>query len=337
MSSETQVIAEIDFDRDGTHAGYLRVPHSVHRSAYGWIPLPVISIRNGAGPVILLMGGNHGDEYEGQVALSRLARTLDARELQGQVILLPMANYPAARAGCRTSPLDGGNLNRSFPGDPRGGPTAMIAHFIETQLLTRADYLLDIHSGGSSMRYRPTLLVARHENPVQQQKAMELLRALGFPRAVLYPESSNDSYSSSAARRNGVIGMTAEMAGGGSVDRDAMTLLYGALTSYLGACGVLRNPPVATPGETMFFQTTAEGCYLYARREGVFEPAAGVDDEVTAGQTAGWIHHPDVPLSAPHELHFDIGARVLSVRVPARVERGDCLFELGIPLETGSS
>ena len=48
--------------------GFIRLPYSVHRSAYGWIPIPVASIKNGKGPRILLMAGNHGDEYEGQVA-----------------------------------------------------------------------------------------------------------------------------------------------------------------------------------------------------------------------------------------------------------------------------
>jgi hypothetical protein len=72
---------EIDLDGDGNQTGFLRLPHSVHRSAYGWVPIPIARISNtggnGAGPSILLMAGNHGDEYEGQVALGRLIRDLD--------------------------------------------------------------------------------------------------------------------------------------------------------------------------------------------------------------------------------------------------------------------
>ena len=332
MSSETQIFSEVDFDADGKHAGFLRVPHSVHRSAYGWIPWPVVSIRNGAGPVVLLLGGNHGDEFEGQVALSKLARRLEPEQLLGQVILLPMANYPAARAGLRTSPLDNGNLNRSFPGDPRGNPTEVIAHYIESELLARADFLLDIHSGGSSMRYRPTLLMAQHDDPDAHEKGMELLGALGFPRAVVYPESPRDSYSTSAARRNGAVGITAEMAGGGSVDREAMALLDPALLRYLGACGVIGDPVDVAPARTEIFRVDQADSYLYAYREGVFEPAVDVDDRVTSGDIAGWIHLPDVPLTEPETLRFTTDARVLSLRVPARVERGDCLFELGTPL-----
>ena len=155
QTARSRLSPEIDLDGDGKQTGFLRLPHSVHRSAYGWIPIPIAQISNrganGSGPTILLMAGNHGDEYEGQVALGRLIRDLDPAEVRGRVIILPSANFPAAMAGTRTSPLDQGNLNRSFPGDPAGGPTAQIAYYIEHELLPRCDFVLDIHSGGSSL------------------------------------------------------------------------------------------------------------------------------------------------------------------------------------------
>jgi len=155
--SGTSITSEVDFEASGKQSGFLRLPHSVHRSAYGihrsaygWIPIPITSIKNGDGPTLVMMAGNHGDEYEGQIALSNLARTL--------VILLPMVNAPAAEAGSRTSPIDNGNLNRLFPGNASGGPTEMIAHYIEEVLMPLADYSVDLHSGGTSLFYPPTLL-----------------------------------------------------------------------------------------------------------------------------------------------------------------------------------
>src|SRR5881227_169812 len=164
--ARSRLSPEIDLDGSGKQTGFLRLPHSVHRSAYGWIPIPIAQISNkganGSGPTVLLMAGNHGDEYEGQVALGRLIRELDPGEVQGRIIILPSANFPAAMAGSRTSPLDQGNLNRSFPGDPTGGPTAQIAYYIEHELLPRCDFVLDIHSGGSSLTYLPSTL-GRHD------------------------------------------------------------------------------------------------------------------------------------------------------------------------------
>ena len=65
------------------------------------------------------MAGTHGDEYEGQVVISRLAQSLETEAIAGRLILFPMANYPAAKAGLRTSPIDELNLNRVYPGDPK--------------------------------------------------------------------------------------------------------------------------------------------------------------------------------------------------------------------------
>ena len=43
------ISSEIDYKADGKQTGYLRLPHSVHRSAYGWIPIPIVQIKNGEG------------------------------------------------------------------------------------------------------------------------------------------------------------------------------------------------------------------------------------------------------------------------------------------------
>ncbi len=294
--------------------------------------MPIVSIRNGDGPVVLLLGGIHGDEYEGQVALSRLAQTLNTDQITGQVIILPMANYPAARAGLRTSPLDDGNLNRMFSGtNLLVGPTGMIAHFIEHEIMPQADYMLDIHSGGSSMRYRkPTLLLTNFDEPEKREAQKILVHELGFPRAVLHPESRGSGYSTSAAMRQSVLGMTAEMAGGGNVDTAAMKLLHHALPRYLATCGVYHGDTQTVCSSTEFFCLHSGNSYLYAQNEGVFEPAPLLKDQVQVDDVAGWIHCPDIPMTDPVTLRFKAAGTVLSSRVPARVERGDCLYEIGI-------
>ena len=114
------IVPTVDFDRDGVQHGHLRLPYSRDDSAWGSVMIPIAVIRNGKGPTALLTGGNHGDEYEGPLALFDLARTLDANDVSGAVIIVPAMNYPAFRAGTRTSPIDKGNLNRSFPGNRTG-------------------------------------------------------------------------------------------------------------------------------------------------------------------------------------------------------------------------
>ena len=112
MTKKNPILTTIDYEKEGKQTGYLRLPHSVHRSAYGWLPFPVACIRNGEGPTALLLSGTHGDEYEGQVTLSKLIHQMEPKDINGRLIILPMLNFPAAKAGLRTSPIDELNLNR---------------------------------------------------------------------------------------------------------------------------------------------------------------------------------------------------------------------------------
>ena len=117
MSEDSLVSIDIDLEADGKHFGNLKIPMSTNSAGWAQYFVPIISISNGEGPTVLLSGGNHGDEYEGQVTLMNLARNLDPTEIQGRIILIPMLNKPAALAGTRLSPIDGKNMNRAFPGD----------------------------------------------------------------------------------------------------------------------------------------------------------------------------------------------------------------------------
>ncbi len=212
----SRISAEIDFNRDGKQTGFLRLPHSVHRSAYGWIPIPVACIRNGDGPRVLLMAGNHGDEYEGQIAYANLLRALEPSDVRGRLIFLTSANFPAAQAGMRTSPIDEGNLNRSFPGDPDGGVTAQIAWYIEHRLLPQCDYVFDLHSGGSSLMYIPSGLCRRQSDPALMARALELLEAFAAPVSyVTDAPQGEDRTLTAAAVRQGVIHLGTELGGGG--------------------------------------------------------------------------------------------------------------------------
>lgn len=326
---------EIDLDADGKHAGYLRLPHSVHRSAYGWLPVPVASIRNGEGPVVLVMSGNHGDEYEGQILTSRLIRELMPEHVRGQIIVLPMANYPAAEAGLRTSPLDGGNLNRTFPGDPAGTPTQIIADYIEHVLLARADYLVDLHSGGSSLLYHGGNLIALEPRDADEERHVKaVLSAFGMPRA--YLTAPNPTYASAAARRQGAISILTELGGAGMTDAALLRQGWQGLLNFLGMIGVVHGPlvPDGPPAVTRFMSTSGPSHFVFAYEHGVYEPLVELGDVVREGQPAARIHFPDTPLREPVVHYFEANGEVVCRRVPAQTQRGDCLFQIAEPRET---
>ena len=121
------VSATVDFGLDGVQHGFLRLPYSRDDAAWGSVMIPVTVVKNGEGPTALLTGANHGDEYEGPIALFELARSVRPEDVTGRVIIVPAMNQPAFAAGTRTSPIDKGNMNRAFPGRPNGTVTEKIA------------------------------------------------------------------------------------------------------------------------------------------------------------------------------------------------------------------
>ena len=326
--SQSRLSAEIDFDRDGKQHGFIRLPYSVHRSAYGWIPIPVASIKNGAGPRILLMAGNHGDEYEGQVALGKLIRSLDPGEVNGRIVILPSANFPAAMAGMRTSPLDEGNLNRSFPGDPYGGPTDQIADYIESVLLPQCDYVFDFHSGGSSLTYIPSTLMRRPQTPEALAQGIAMLKAFGAPMAYLADGGWGDHTLTAAAARAGIHHMGTECAGGGQVTPAALRIMESGIRRVLAHIGALDGTPPPAMHETRIMQVRGPDYYVYAPDPGLFEPLVELGDEVEAGTPGALIHPHDTPWREPASTAFARRGTVICKRVPGRVERGDCLYHL---------
>jgi len=329
------ISCEIDLTASGKHSAYLRLPHSVHRSAYGWIPIPIISIKNGRGPKAVLMAGNHGDEYEGQIVLAELARKIQAKQVQGQLLILPLANQPAAMAGLRTSPIDDGNLNRSFPGNPRGSVTEIIAHYIESVLLKDSDYLLDLHSGGSSLQYQPTVMTPFPTNETNKKRVIPLLKALGFPNAVFYPLDDSGQYSSSAAVRRGALPITVEAAGSGTVSFEAMGFLRAGIMRYLqevNLCDQISIPAIAPPFRLMEIRDAEY--YVYAASDGLFEPVVSLGDLIKAGDLAGWIHDPMHPMETPKPVYFNRAGIVVCQRQPANVQHGDCLFHLATQIDS---
>jgi len=333
FAAMSRLSADIDLSAEGKATGFVRVPHSVHRSAYGWIPIPIVRIKNGDGPNVLMQAGNHGDEWEGQIGLGNLIRSLEPKDIKGRLVILPSANFPAAMAGMRTSPIDDGNLNRSFPGNPEGTITEQIAHFIEHVLLPTFDYSFDFHSGGSSLAYIPSALAPRHGDEARMTKVIGMLKAFGAPISYLAaaPQGGGRTFTS-ASFRQGVVSMGTELGGGGLVTPSSLKIAQDGMRRVLAHIGLLQGP-VPAPTPTRLTEIGGDDYYVYASDGGLFEPLVDLGDMVIAGQPAARIHFHHTPWREPDVLHFKRDGLVLCKRVPARCERGDCLFHLATDLK----
>ncbi len=328
----TRISADVDFEKDGMQHDFLRLFHSTHASAYGFIPIPIVVVKNGAGPTALFLSGNHGDEYEGQVALCNLVKWLAPQKIKGRVIILPAANFPAALAGHRVSPIDDANLNRSFPGSPDGTVTQQIAFYIENELIPRADLVCDLHSGGSSLMYLPSALIKRSADPARMAKLMAALEAFGAPRAYIAEGTQGqggDVTATGGAERKGVPMVGTELGGSGTVTPAALAIAERGVRNLLVHTGILpASERIAPPEPTRLLEVGGADYFTYASESGVFEPLAVLGETVAAGQPAARIHFPETPWAPPAELRFQRAGLVLCQRIPGRTARGECLFHL---------
>jgi N-alpha-acetyl-L-2,4-diaminobutyrate deacetylase len=113
--NDGRVWTDIDLDACGKQHGQIFVPVSTDESAYGAVATSVTVISHRQGPSMLLVGGVHGDEYEGPILLSKLVHRLKLEMVNGRLIIVPALNIAALEEGRRNSPLDQLNLNRVFP------------------------------------------------------------------------------------------------------------------------------------------------------------------------------------------------------------------------------
>ncbi|SFD63410.1 hypothetical protein SAMN05428997_13717 [Bosea sp. CRIB-10] len=335
MAGYTQVWTPLDFEADGKQCDWLRLPFSTDLSGYGVVPIPVICIRNGDGPTALLIAGSHGDEYEGQVALARLSREIEAADVRGRIIILPSLNLPAVEAGRRVSPLDDGNLNRSFPGNPIGAPTTMIAHYVGTVLLPMADFVIDLHAGGRSTNYVPCALIRSGGSAEEKNKLIELATAFGAPVTSISDGSGGGGATtlSAVAQELGVPALTAELGGCATLSRTGTALAEQGLRRVLKLYGMLPEANTDTGPSTRLMRVRGRGAFVYAMRKGMFEPAADLGDVVQPGQVAGVIHVVDRPWDAPEPIVFSEGGMVACRRALALTAPGDCLYKLLVDLD----
>jgi N2-acetyl-L-2,4-diaminobutanoate deacetylase len=325
----------VDFDRQGRQAGFLMIPHSPHEDAWGATRVPIGVVANGRGPTVILEGGNHGDEYEGPIVISELIRDLDPSSVQGRLILMPAVNVHAVQAARRVSPVDGLNLNRSFPGDPQGSITQQIAAFVTDHIMPRGDAFLDLHSGGSSLDILPSAIVEPSEDPALRARNAAAARAFGAPLTVVIDNMGEPRTATATAIRAGLVTVGTEMAGAGRVSLDALALCRRGVRGVLAHLGVL-DPALAgaaanAPDAGPLLCLDGPDAHVFAPVEGVFEPFHPLGAAVSAGEPAGAVHFPWDPARAPERLAYTASGLLYARRQQGHVRPGNCCLVVASP------
>jgi N-alpha-acetyl-L-2,4-diaminobutyrate deacetylase len=324
------ITATVDFNADGVQHGFLKLPYSHDASAWGSLMIPITVAKNGGGATVLFTGGNHGDEYEGPIALFDLANQIDAETISGRVIIVPGMNFPALLNGSRTSPIDRGNLNRSFPGSATGTITEKIADYFQRTLLPLADYVVDMHSGGKTLEFLPFCCAHVLDDKDQQARCFAAMQAFNAPHSVMLLELDADSMFDTAAEKQGKIFIATELAGGGTTTPHTIEIAKKGIRNILKHAGVMQGELEVSDSTKLDMPN--EQCFVFSESSGLLEPCVSLGERVKTGDLIGRVFDVERTGRAPTEYRAKIDGVFTGRHFPGRIAMGDIVGVIAVPM-----
>lgn len=203
---------------------------------------PLVEVVHGEnpGPIVAILGGVHGDEYEGVLAARTLLAILELELESGSVRISAPAHPAAWRTSTRESSTDGKNLARVFPGCANGSPTEKVAHFLTQNLIRGADLLIDLHSAGSS--FDMPLLCGYHDsNDGIAVRSRLFAEKFSAPFLWRHDGSPLEGRSISAAYNLGVPGIYVESQGGLGVRSKDLDCYIDGVRRILHHLGMIKS------------------------------------------------------------------------------------------------
>jgi len=239
------------------------------------------------------------------------------------VILVPAMNYPAFQAGKRTSPIDSGNMNRSFPGSPEGSITEKIADYFQRTLLPMADWVLDFHSGGKTLDFVPFCAAHKLEDKEQEKRCADAMQAFNAPYSIMLLEIDSTGMYDSAAEEMGKVFITTELGGKGTATAETVGIAKRGVRNFLIHAGILQGMLDLRP--TLDLDMPDGRCYITCESNGLLEMKVDLGEDVSKGQLLAEVH--DVRRTGSEtEAYFSQLDGILTARhAPGLIGFGDSL------------
>jgi uncharacterized protein len=239
------------------------------------------------GPRLCLTAGVHGGEYPAIAAVRQFMRELDPKTLRGSIVAVPIVSPTsfAARSPF-VVPEDGRNLNRSFPGDPGGSFTQVLAHHIFTEFISGSDLLIDLHGGDMVEALEP---FAIYDDSPQAERSEELARAFGFDYVVCDETDHLGGMSTTAATAAGIPGVIAEAGGCGLPEpREVARHIRGLINALRSARMLSGEPDPPPPNQRL----ATRFIWPRAKSAGWWQAETHAGAEVRAGERLGAVLDP---------------------------------------------
>lgn len=291
---------------------------------YAWegqrqqLDFPLAIFGHGEGPTMLLTGGTHGDELEGQAVAWHLIRSLSDADITGRLIIVPTHNRPACLACRRRSPIDGLDINRIYPGGDEAGPSHAIARFLAGRIMPSCDAYLDLHSGGSAHEFVLSSNLQGRPGTATFERDLPGLLAMDAPYAIVFDEDESDSMphrgtTEAFFRGLGRPAFSSEYGGGGRLTALSFETALRGTINLLCHLGVLSGEairPDESRSQLLFMRGGAQ--YVPAPAKGLFLPRVALGETVSKGSLLGEIF-PDEPASVVAELRSAVEGIVVAL------------------------
>lgn len=280
------------------------------------------------GPVVLVNGATHGDEYEGPTLLRRWAESWRPKDLRGTVIFVPVLNEGAFYAGLRSNPADDVNLARAFPGATRGSVTTRLAHLFDTEVLAQATHYVDLHSAGRAYELLPWTGYITHEKSINRtQRQM----AAAFDLFWCWAGPFLPGRTLSAAHARKIPAIYVECRGRGDVAPRDLAALDRGLKNLLVSIGCTPSPrPAKLRRQRLRTTRDVDEAHLQihhpAPHDGLFVPAGRVGAWVRRGGLIGTVWSLD--RSGSTAVPAERSGRIVMLRLQRSVRKGDALCTL---------
>jgi predicted deacylase len=269
------------------------------------------------GPVLLLMGGLHGDEINGIEIVRRVIdqnhHLIDA----GTLICIPILNVYGFIHFSRFVP-DGKDVNRSFPGNKNGSLASRVAYYLMKDIIPKIDYGVDFHTGGADRTNYPRVR-CMISDPLNRQLADAFCAPF-----TLHSKYRPKSLRQAAAR----IGKKIIVFEGGESSRFDEFAIQEGINGALRLMKYLKMTSGTVPDPLHNNHLINKSSWVRARVSGIFQSKVACGDLIKKNQIVGHITDPfgDYQLT----LKSKYNGYVIGLNNNPIVHQGDALMHLGI-------
>lgn len=287
----------------------------------GSVPTPVLVVHGAEkGDVMCITAGVHGDELNGIETVRRIMHSTKPEKLKGTLVGVPIVNLQGFQRQTRYLP-DRRDLNRFFPGHPKGSSASRIAHTFFEQVIRHCDSLVDLHTGSFHRTNLPQLRA-----DLNNESVVELSQSFGST-VVLHSEGGVGTLRRAAVEA-GIPAVTLEAGEPLRLQSDEVAHSVKGINTLLATRGMYKRRNIWGDSEAVYYTSQ----WVRADTGGILFSKIDLGKRVTTGELLGTVTDP--VSNEREEIRATYSGRVIGMALNQFVMPGFATFHIGIETES---